>query len=229
MTSLPRILPLLLLLAASSQARAHARLIDPVPRNTQDGYKEPLAVANCGVARNVNQPVTTLTAGSTITVYFEETINHSGCFIVDLSAGGNDQNWMELAVVPHNTATTTPREYQTDVTLPAGVTCQGCTLRLRQLMVPNAGCPPANVPSGATYYSCANIVLEEGAAAPDAGATAGSSSSSGGTTGSTSQDNGGGDSGGGCACVAKLPTGAAPAGLLGLALVLLARRRKFQR
>lgn len=153
------------LVVVPSLAQAHARLVTPTPRNNQDGYKEPLAVPACGVARTAAQPVTDLPSGGRYQVEFEETINHSGCFVVDLSVGGNDQNWMQLAIVQHDTSQPTPRFYDTFVDLPAGVTCNQCTLRLRQLMVSDVGCPPASVPSGGTYYSCANIRL----VGPDAG------------------------------------------------------------
>jgi MYXO-CTERM domain-containing protein len=219
---------------AASSAWAHARLVDPAPRNNRDGYKEPLAVANCGVARAATQPVTDIAAGSLLPVQFEETINHSGCFILDLSVGGADQNWMELLVVPHSTATGTPRDYLADVQLPAGVVCETCTLRLRQLMVSNVGCPPANVPAGDTYYSCANIRLV-GVAAPDAGVvdadagSAGASSSSGGAGSSTSapvSNPGGSEPGGNSGCVCSGPVeGPAAAVLLGLGVVLFRRRR----
>ena len=152
------------LVVAPALAHAHARLVTPTPRNNQDGYKEPLLVPACGVARTGTQPVTDIAAGSRYFVEFEETVNHSGCFVVDFSTD-NDQTWTQLAVVQHDTSLPTPRPYDTYVDLPAGVTCAQCTMRVRQLMVSDVGCPPASVPSGSTYYSCANIRL----VGPDAG------------------------------------------------------------
>ncbi len=153
-------------------ALAHARLVTPAPRNNQDGYKDPLLVPACGVARNGSQPVTDFAAGTRVQVEFEETVNHSGCFVLDISVD-NDQTWTQLAVVQHDTSQPTPRPYDTFVDLPAGVTCTQCTMRLRQLMVADNGCPPANVPSGATYHTCANIRLvgpavDAGTGTPDA-------------------------------------------------------------
>src|SRR6185312_799050 len=80
---------------------------------------------------------------------------------------------------PSNPTTGNPRQWSVAVTLPS-TPCAACTLRLRQLMlsadVADSACPPATIPAGETYYSCANVVL-------GGGTGTGGSTGAGGTTG----------------------------------------------
>jgi MYXO-CTERM domain-containing protein len=168
--------------AAPQMASAHARLTSPKPRNNSDALKS----APCGgVARTAT--ATTYSVGSTITVNWEETIGHQGCFQIALSEA-NDQNFTLLKQIPDPAGGN--QTYTDTVKLPDGVTCDACTLVMRQLMQ-GGPCPdnadPALAAQG-TYYSCADIKIVEGDAGPidppegeDAGGTT-SSSSSGGTT-----------------------------------------------
>jgi MYXO-CTERM domain-containing protein len=110
--------------------------------------------------------------GATITVKWAETVNHPGCFEIDISAA-NDTGWVSLGTMKHSTAGRTPRAYSTTVKLPDGMTCDKCTLRVRQYMLKAEPptCPPPMVPPDSTYYQCANVVLKGGSApGPDAGA-----------------------------------------------------------
>ncbi|MES1165146.1 MAG: SCE4755 family polysaccharide monooxygenase-like protein, partial [Verrucomicrobiota bacterium] len=159
-------------LLAPGVASGHALLTAPRPRDQSDAHKDPNGP--CGVTRTAAQPSTMppLTAGAPLMVTWNETVNHPGCFVVDFSASG-DTGWVTLSTTAHKTGTL-PRPYMAMVTLPAAP-CTACTLRLRQIMLnaePAAGaaCPPANLASGATYYSCANVVLTGGGAA-DGGVT----------------------------------------------------------
>jgi len=218
-------------------AFAHAVLTAPRPRDMSDEHKDPNGP--CGLNRTAVQPMTTppLLPGAMFNVTWNETVNHPGCFIVDFSAS-NDANWVTLTTVPHKTTGGTPRPYSAMVTLP-GAPCTACTLRLRQIMLnsePAAGaaCPPANLPSGSTYFSCANVVLAGGAIADggasdvatatggrgggggraggSSGSTGGGSGSTGGNTGgTTSAGTGGTSTGGATASGGAVGSGGLPA------------------
>ncbi len=187
--------------AISSTAHGHARMKSPTPRDTHSDYKSPpennVGIGEpCGVARTASQPSTTLTPGAALTVTWEETINHKGCFLVDFSPA-SDGNWQMLGVKSHSNppapatpSTTTPRQWSVGVTLPS-TPCTACTMRVRQLMLnsdqTDSACPTATVPAGGTYYSCANVVL----------GTTGAGGSGGGTGGATGTAGRGGNAGGG--------------------------------
>jgi MYXO-CTERM domain-containing protein len=189
---------LVTLTIAAGAAQAHVLLVDPKPRDQIDTHKSD--TVPCAPPRTATQPVTMMdpmgvayAGGATITVKFNETVNHPGCFEVDISPG-NDMGWVRLGTVKHTTMGKTPRPYTTTVKLPDGMACDKCTLRVRQYMLgaEPATCPPPSVPAGSTYYQCANVVLKGGAmTTPDAGApdsspgTGGDSGGTGGSTGST--------------------------------------------
>jgi hypothetical protein len=190
--------------AAASTAYGHARLMTPTPRDTRDGYKDktpPGTGAPCGITRATSQPSSNLTAGATLNVAWEETIDHNGCFVIDFAAA-NDQDFQVIgrkshANPPAKTGNPATRKYTMSVTLP-GAPCTACTLRLRQLMLPNnvaeanlaTECPPATIPADVTYYSCANVVLGGGG-----GGTGGSGA--GGSTGTGGRGGTGGGAAGG--------------------------------
>ncbi len=128
---------------------AHSRFLNNgklALRNGNDANK----TGPCGSdARNPNPTV--FTSGQTITVEWEETIQHPGKFQISFSAG-NDANFQLLqtindtkddANVPHRNSAT--------ITLPQG-TCEACTLQLIQVMTENPAAPR-------NYYSCADIKL----------------------------------------------------------------------
>src|SRR5678815_2627407 len=104
----------------SATAYGHARLKNPQPRDNQDGYKDPPRTppgtgAPCGISEAASQPHTTLTPGAAITVTWEETVNHPGCFVIDFSPA-NDANFTVLGVKSHMNAPA-PVSY-THLTLP---------------------------------------------------------------------------------------------------------------
>jgi hypothetical protein len=193
-----------IVVAIASPAHGHARLKSPAPRDNRDGYKDmtpPGTGAPCGIARTASQPSSTLTAGATVTVTWEETVTHPGCFVIDFSAA-NDGNFQVIGRKSHmnapapNPTAQSPRQWSMSVTLPSAP-CTACTLRLRQMMLNTGdvseanlatGCPPATIPNNATYYSCANVVLGGGGASGSGG--------SGGTTGSGGTGGGAGGAGG---------------------------------
>lgn len=144
-------------LSAAATASAHAVWTAPTPRNNRSDLKDPYGP--CGNVPRTTMS-TTYTAGQTINVSWTETVDHPGCFLVDLSTGG-DQNFMLLKNVPHTTVGAIPRTYNAQVTLPAGVSCTDCTLRLRQIMLGSDAtpCPPNPIAMGATYYTCADVTI----------------------------------------------------------------------
>src|SRR5262249_954185 len=97
-------------------------------------------------------------------------------------------------MLPHTDPFTGPQSFQ--VTLPADVTCAGCTLQVLEFMQADVGAS-----GNCFYHHCANISI--GAGAADAGG------------------GGGGSRGGGCGGAS--PAAVLLAGLLGLTL---ARRRR---
>lgn len=179
-----------LILAAPASVFAHARLMNPPPRSPADDNKS----GPCG-----NVPRTTAftqyEAGATITVTWQETIDHNGCFDIvfsekeiDPTSGGE---WRHLKRIQDD-AGTPNTTFTTTVQLPAGITCEKCTLALRQIMHDGAGgkCPggtcvcnatdPDEMDGGSpTYYSCADIrVGDFPDAAPSIPVDGGTSSSS---------------------------------------------------
>jgi uncharacterized protein (TIGR03382 family) len=210
-------------LLVPSVAFAHIALTYPPPRTTS------LKQGPCGVAGSVRGTnVTTLAPGSTITVKWNETIDHPGHYRISFDADGQD-----FIVPPTANGTTegmtnvvkdlildvqggtVPRPYQFDITLP-NMECTNCTLQVIQLMTDK---PPytTDAASDDIYYQCADITLAAPSSMPDAGMAA--MPDAGNDMGSGSGGNG--EINGGCSA-----TGNA-SGLLALVgLVGLRRRRR---
>ena len=94
-------------LTAAGPALAHARLVSPTPRTADDALKDNNGRGPCGGKARTTNPAR-YTMGQTVTVRWEETINHAGCFIIKLSQA-NDQNFQMLANPPHSNAGALPR------------------------------------------------------------------------------------------------------------------------
>jgi MYXO-CTERM domain-containing protein len=186
-----RVSPLALFVAATTVlapavAGAHARLLYPTPRNTNDGNK--MAVAPCGGPRSNN--ITVAKVGSLLRVTWEETIDHAGHYEL-LWSSANDANFTFLAngagtMLNNITDTqggTLPHRYQAMVKLP-DTPCDACTLQMKQFMSETN-----------TYFSCADIRLvpanaDLGASVidpVDMGATSGGGDPDGGTGGGGSE------------------------------------------
>jgi hypothetical protein len=196
---------LVTLALSAGAAQAHILLADPKPRDNNDTHKSD--ATPCQPARTAAQPVTMMDAkgvayapGATITVRWNETTNHNGCFAVDV-APADDKGWVMLGTMKHSLMPAkTPRPYETTVTLPAGMTCDKCTLRVRQFMLTAdpATCPPPSVPAGSTYFQCANVVIKGGGGEmPDAGPPPSMDAGGGGSGGAAGEGGSGGTGSGG--------------------------------
>lgn len=140
---------------------AHARLKTSgalVPRSTDPGIK----AGPCGGVARLAAPAV-YAPGTTITVNWEETINHPGRFEFYFSQAGDANFGTPIAVrnklAAENAAIvgTNYRQYSASITLP-NVTCTDCTLQMIQVMT------ETNPPS--LYYACADVRLQAGAPMP---------------------------------------------------------------
>ncbi|MBN9166099.1 MAG: hypothetical protein BGO98_09690 [Myxococcales bacterium 68-20] len=242
-----RALALAVVMLMPATASAHVLMTSPPPRNDRDDLKPPTYPAPCGnVARTTG--FTQYDAGATIKVTFKETISHAGCYQVAFSEA-KDENFKVLAqmVDPAGGAGTS---YTLDVKLPDGVTCQACTLQLRQQMSGTPGCPTdtATPAIPGTYYSCADIRVGD---FPDAGPSEppkgddddddGDGGTSSGGVSTTPTDGGGKTSSGtrrltstdadegGCSIAVGATGGFSLFASAGLGLLALARRRRRDR
>src|SRR5262249_25377245 len=96
--------------------------------------------------------------GSTVTVQWQETINHPGRFEFYFSEA-NDTNWMLIkTVVDDQDNNVLPHNYSTTITMP-NLPCTACTLQMIQVMTENPAAP-------SYYYSCGDIQLQAATATP---------------------------------------------------------------
>src|SRR5262245_12818635 len=212
---------------ASGAAKAHFVLQAPASWAQQDSGGNPQKSAPCGqadpqIAAVATGAVTAFRSGQTVTVTIDETTFHPGHYRATLSTTGPNGlppdpattlpgTCMALpiedppvfpvladGVLPHTDPFTGPQSFQ--VTLPADMTCTGCTLQLLEFLQADVGAS-----GNCFYHHCANISIA--ADATDAG---------GGGTGD----------GGGCSCaVAEERASLAPL-LAMLGLAVLRRRRR---
>jgi MYXO-CTERM domain-containing protein len=186
-------------------AAAHVAMLTPMARYSQDHQKnEP-----CGHPENPpgDGPVAVYQAGETITIEFEEFVDHPGHFRVALDPTGTDNFTSPTAFDDFYNSPEVILDEIPDVqgggmgsiqvTLP-DTPCEACTLQLMQVMTDGAFGPGTSD----LYFQCADIVIE-GASAETADLTTGadesggeeSSGGGGGSTGSD-PDSGGGSEGG---------------------------------
>ena len=151
---------LLVLLLLSGTASAHITMTAPPPR-TLDNKAGPCGAA--GSKRGTR--VTTFAPGATITVEWDETVDHPGHYRIAFDNDGDD-----VFVNPNN-----PNDnfaftlmepipdkagghYTQQITLPTAP-CSNCTLQLMQIMT-------TQVPYNSFYYQCADIAIGEGGGDP---------------------------------------------------------------
>jgi len=145
----------LLVLALAGTAGAHASLRYPPPRS--DANKQ----GPCGVSGSTRgSNVTAFDPGATITVVWDETVDHPGHFRLSFDDDGND---FQNPRMPDDNFPTTLMEpiadksggrYEQVITLPS-IECNNCTLQLIQVMT-------TVVPYNSFYFQCADITLVPG-------------------------------------------------------------------
>lgn len=141
------------------EAYAHARFkLDGLtkPRDDATGHK----VGPCGNVARTSSPAV-FSPGQTITVEWEETINHPGFFRIAFSPA-NDADFDSYILVDKIPDTqndaNVPHFYQQEITLP-DLACTDCTLQLIQYMTEDPVVPTL-------YYSCADITMQSAIALP---------------------------------------------------------------
>lgn len=159
----------------SKNAYSHARLKQQfalVPRKLPDGSipdgSKPagtdINAVVCGpntLLPNPTADVRTLVAGQSYTLQFEETINHTGTFEIQLlptlaptSGRGDGLAWISLSGQfddPSNPASRdNPAQFTRSITIPNTFSCERCTIRLVQWMAVDGS-------RSDPYYSCADV------------------------------------------------------------------------
>jgi MYXO-CTERM domain-containing protein len=138
-------------------ADAHIALTYPPARSAE------MKAGPCGAAGSTRgSTVTTFAPGQTITVVWDETIDHPGHYRIAFDDDGND-----VFVNPHDPNDNFPftlvepiadisgvHHYEQQVTLP-NIECTNCTLQLMQIMT-------TAIPYSSFYYQCADITLVPG-------------------------------------------------------------------
>jgi MYXO-CTERM domain-containing protein len=241
------ILSVLFLGMLSAPVFAHVEMLSPMPRYPRaadnDNKACPCGVGEsnrlCNVEGDRSDPdrdaarVTTLTAGGTVTVRFDEYIAHAGRYRVAIDYDGADLEDFNTNILvdiedPIGRVGNTGGGsiWEIEVPLP-NVDCDNCTLQLIQMMDGNTADPVIDPVNRSTYYTCADITItgadpnspDAGPGVADAGVTPGSPDAG--------DDNPGTDSpatGSGC----QTGHGTGPFGLLTLlgAFLFLRRRRE---
>jgi hypothetical protein len=147
-----------LTLSFVASASAHIVMSAPPARDFGKAGADAHKTGPCGgIARTGTY--TQYAVGQTVNVEFTETIDHRGCFQVLLS-DANDANFQILTQVNDPAGDVTPKKNTLSVTLPAGKTCQACTLAVRQLMI-NKACVAnqASIAAGDTYFTCSDVCI----------------------------------------------------------------------
>lgn len=141
-------LPVMILSVFPVTVLAHVRWgLDSVtpPRTNDTGLKS----SPCGGAARTTRS-TIFSAGQTIDLVFEETINHPGHYRIAFSPA-DDLNFDSYVLVDNIPDVTNNGTYTQQVTIPMQ-TCTACTLQLIQVMTTS----PTPTPSD-YYYSCSDI------------------------------------------------------------------------
>ncbi len=170
------------LLLASGVATAHIKLMAPTNINVTDVNGSPNKAEPCGGAGTPTNVVTTVDAGSLITVMWTEPIFHPGHFRISLADNASTfvtptpvltnggtrcstapiESFPSLPTLVDGYAAGHTREpdggYTLQVLLP-DVACENCVLQVMQFM--SAHAPPC------FYYQCANLKIVKASA--DAG------------------------------------------------------------
>lgn len=172
---LPTLAGLGLALFTASAASAHIELSEPQPRYDIEGFDTGIKSCPCGlggsnrtcnVAADGSDParavdrVSRFEAGSTVTLRFNEYVDHSGRFRVAFDPDGADMgdfNANILADIP-DPLNTGGQEWEIQVTLP-NMTCDNCTLQLVQAMHGDTENPILDPAAVSSYYTCVDVQL----------------------------------------------------------------------
>lgn len=201
-------------LLLSSTASAHIHMTSPKSRTdnpTGDQKVRPCGNATYDRAMHLDR-VTTFQPGATITMTWDETINHPGYFrisfqpdgtnfrIPDPGAGGGFPTENLTGMTDAATGSLILADQIPDGTLSRSITlpnmeCANCTLQFIQVMTDK---PPytTDAASNDIYFNCADIVLSN--SAPDAGTGTPDAPPTGPDAGTGNPNNGGGTVDGGC-------------------------------
>jgi len=151
----------------TQQAAAHIRMDQPVARNVWGSgpFSDPIKESPCGSGENdprTTDPakINTFAPGETITVSWEETVDHPGYYRISIDMDGQDDfvdptgtpstaNPPVLPTLMDGIQDATDGTYSVEVTLP-NETCDNCTLQLVQYMSEKSE----------SYYICADLVIE---------------------------------------------------------------------
>lgn len=155
----------LAVLLLPSLAYAHIQLKVPAARTTEQ------KAGPCGAAGSVRgSKVTTYQPGETITIEWDETVDHPGHYRVAFDSDGDDDfinplrstdNFSFTLMEP--IADKAGGHYTQQITLPT-TPCASCTLQLMQIM-------QVTEPYNSFYWQCADIVI--GGDAPEPEGTSG--------------------------------------------------------
>lgn len=159
---------------SSSAAHAHMALVAPISRHAPESQLgDPQKDGPCGMLNDQRSQnnVTVYKPGQTITVMWDETIDHPGHYRICFDDNGVDAfkdpvsatdftacgNAMLADNIPDVQGGALPHKYSKQVTLP-NVTCNNCTIQVVQVMTDKA--PFGN--GDDIYYHCADVVLSNG-------------------------------------------------------------------
>jgi hypothetical protein len=145
----PGWLSLVVVLLLPGVAAAHAVLLDPMPRNPNDFNKDETLPCGADTPRSANPTV--YRPGQTVTVKWQETIEHPGHYELAFSAS-NDQNFQNMGgdiADVGGASQANPVQYQADITLP-DQECETCTIRMIQVLGDD---------NNTEYFSCADIAI----------------------------------------------------------------------
>lgn len=208
-----------------------AHLMMSSPQNRYDAEQK---APPCGRAGGVRTDrVTVLEPGSTITVVWDETIDHPSHYRISFDVDGEDdfvdpatmmEFYSNAAVLADNIPDDASRHFEYQITLP-DVECENCTLQVIQVMYDK---PPYTIPGNDIYYNCADLALRRGAPVPDAGPD-GAPDAGPGAPGDDAGIGGGGGSGeldGGCRATPGAGAGASGLVCLIVAITLGWRRKR---
>lgn len=183
------LLSILFLLATSSAASAHATLTYPTPRTLSN------KLGPCGADGSVRgTEVAVFAPGETITVTWDETVDHPGHYRLAFDLDGDDDfpnpqfpdDAFPSILVDQIPDRSGGGVYSQQITFP-NQACENCTLQLIQIMT-------TQVPYNSFYFQCADIALRGpvDSGSPDAGGTTGSTASGEGCSIATIDSSGGG-------------------------------------